>query len=123
MRLAKQRQSKAKKLENETESEKVQRLDRNRQRKAAKSIDRTELEKTEQLRKRRLQEQNKRQHLKHDKINYLAEFNICNGSIHEQTWAKVNMNRFHESTRFAMKQCKVCLETWPMRSSSVCTMF
>ena len=118
-RLAKQRQSKANKLASETESEKAQRLATNRQKKAAKSIDKTELEKTEQVQKRRLQGQNKRQNLNHDKINYLAEFNIRNGSIYEQTWAKINMNRFHESARFAMKQCKVCLETWPMRSSSV----
>ena len=117
-RLAKQRQINARKLANETESERAQRLARNRQNKATKEIDDTDLQMTEQLQKPRMQK-NKNQHPKHDKINYLAEFNVSNGFIYEQAWAKINMNRFHETSRFSLKQCKICFETWPVKSVAV----
>ena len=97
----------------------MERLARKRQNKATRIRNETELERTERLRKRRMQEMNKRQHLKYDKKKYLAEFNVSNGSIYEQTWAKMNTNRFHESTKFLMKQCKVCFETWPVKLVSL----
>ena len=117
-RLARRRQNTAKKLANETESERAERLAIRQQNRATKRINETELERTEQLKKHRKQKK-KKQNLKHEKINYLAEFNVSNGLIYEQTWAKVNMNRFHELTRFSMKQCKVCFDTWPMKSIPV----
>ena len=118
-RLKKRRQNAAKKLANEFEPERMERLARKRQDKATRIRNETEMKRTERLRKRRMQEMNKRQHLKYDKKKYLAEFNVSNGSIYEQTWAKMNMNRFHESTKFLMKQCKVCFETWPVKLVSL----
>lgn len=38
------------------------------------------------------------------------DFNI-NGYLHEQTWAKSNIKKFHKSMEFTIWQCTVCEET------------
>ena len=49
--------------------------------------------------------------------DYLKEFDIIqNGSIHEQSWAKYNINKFHKSVEFAISQCTICQEGWPLKS-------
>ena len=38
------------------------------------------------------------------------------GELHDQTWAKRNMYRFHESIELTIQKCKVCCEGWPMKT-------
>ena len=42
--------------------------------------------------------------------NYLREFDVNNGDIHEQSWAKSNIAKFHKSMKFYVFQCTVCEE-------------
>ena len=47
----------------------------------------------------------------------MKEFDIIqNGSIHEQSWAKCNINKFHKFVEFSISQCTICQEAWPMKS-------
>ena len=49
--------------------------------------------------------------------DYLNKFDIeKNGSIHEQSWAKNNINKFSKSIEFFISQCTICQEAWPMNS-------
>ena len=48
--------------------------------------------------------------------DYLKKFDIKNGGIHEQSWAKANINKFHKSVRFSISVCSVCQEAWPLKS-------
>ena len=49
---------------------------------------------------------------------YLSKFDIekDGGSIHEQSWAKFNFNKFYKSIQFFVNQCKICREAWPLNS-------
>jgi hypothetical protein len=48
------------------------------------------------------------------KGTYFSNFNILKISeIHEQAWAKENMNNFHKSILYSTIQCTVCNEAWP----------
>ena len=48
---------------------------------------------------------------------YLSKFDIeKDGSIHEQSWAKFNINKFYKSIQFFVNQCKICREAWPLNS-------
>lgn len=50
--------------------------------------------------------------------HYLSNFNIsANGCLHEQTWAKHNITKFHKSLKFTMTQCTVCKERWPLKTT------
>ena len=40
-----------------------------------------------------------------NQFNYLQEFNINNGFLNEQSWAKSNLNKFHKAS-----QCTICHE-------------
>ena len=49
--------------------------------------------------------------------DYLKEFDIKrNGNIHNQTWAKANINKFYKSVQYIVSQCTVCKEAWPLKS-------
>ena len=48
--------------------------------------------------------------------DYLKEFNIQNGSIHEQSWAKHNIDKFHKSFEFSISQCTIFRAAWPLKS-------
>jgi hypothetical protein len=48
--------------------------------------------------------------------DYLNKFDIKKtGSIHQQSWAKFNINKFHKSTQFFITQCTICQEAWPFK--------
>ena len=116
----------------ETETEKQSRLENARKSKKRKQALETEnekqtrLENTRKSKKRKQAEQEiaiEKQHQQSstNKItnqqNYLKEFDIKkNGSIPEQSWAKSNINKFHKSVEFAISQCTVCQEAWPLKS-------
>lgn len=54
-----------------------------------------------------------------EKNNYLASFDTqSNGDIHEQKWARTNMNNFHKANEYKICQCTVCYEAWPLKSNS-----
>ena len=38
------------------------------------------------------------------------------GKLHEQSWAKSFMSKFHSSINFSVFQCTVCHEAWPLKS-------
>ncbi len=47
---------------------------------------------------------------------YLKEFDIGkNGHIHEQSWAKSNIAKFHKSAEYSIIQCTICQEAWPLK--------
>ena len=49
--------------------------------------------------------------------DYLNEFNsVKNGKLHEQTWAKSNISKFHSSITYSVTHCTVCHEGWPLKS-------
>ena len=47
---------------------------------------------------------------------YLSMFNTDNGGIKEQCWAKASINKFHNSLKFHVVQCTICMEAWPFKS-------
>ncbi|CAB4024644.1 Hypothetical predicted protein, partial [Paramuricea clavata] len=48
---------------------------------------------------------------------YLSEFDsMKNGPLHDQSWAKCNMQQFHKSVQYSIFQCTVCKEAWPITS-------
>lgn len=54
-----------------------------------------------------------------DKQTYLSQFeSLKNGPIHEQKWAKKNMQNFHNSMKFKIFRCDVCCEAWPLSEKS-----
>ena len=53
-----------------------------------------------------------------DKMAYLSQFDVDNGIIHEQPWAKRNMLNFHKSMDLKIHQCKVCCEAWPLHNQT-----
>ena len=51
-----------------------------------------------------------------EKTTYLSSFNKQKfGEIHDQPWAKDNMNRFHKSMQMKIHQCTICHEAWPIK--------
>jgi hypothetical protein len=49
--------------------------------------------------------------------DYLNKFDIeKDGSIHEQSWAKNNINKFSKCMEFFINQCTICQEVWPPNS-------
>jgi hypothetical protein len=49
--------------------------------------------------------------------DYLNKFDIeKDGSIHEQSWAKNNINKFSKSIELFINQCTICQEAWPLNS-------
>ena len=51
-----------------------------------------------------------------EKTTYLSSFNKQKfGEIHDQPWAKDNMNRFHKSIQMKIHQCTICHEAWPIK--------
>ena len=52
-----------------------------------------------------------------NKAQYLAEFDIDNnGPLHEEKWAKTNINLFHKSMKLSIFQCQICHEAWPLKT-------
>ena len=48
---------------------------------------------------------------------YLNGFDMLrNGALHDQSWAKWNMQKFHKSMHFVICQCMVCKEAWPINA-------
>ena len=47
--------------------------------------------------------------------DYLRQFDIKNGSIHQQTWAQSNIHKFHKSNIYFSTQCTICMEAWPLK--------
>ena len=46
---------------------------------------------------------------------YLSEFKISNcGELHQQEWAKLNMQKFHDSMKLRISLCQCCHEAWPL---------
>ena len=41
---------------------------------------------------------------------------LRNGALHDQSWAKWNMQQFHKSMQFVICQCMVCKEAWPINA-------
>lgn len=48
--------------------------------------------------------------------NYLQSFNTTlHGPLHDQPWAKSNVQKFHTSTQYFINQCIICKEGWPIK--------
>lgn len=47
--------------------------------------------------------------------DYLRQFDIKNGSIHQQTWAQSNIHKFHKSNIYFITQCTICMAAWPLK--------
>ena len=111
----------------ETESQKQTRLENDRKYQKTKQTIETQNEKQTRLQNARKYWETKRaeksatlQQSSTNKItnqqDYLKEFDIQNGSIHEQSWAKHNIDKFHKSVKFSISQCTICYEAWPLKS-------
>lgn len=51
------------------------------------------------------------------KAMYLNGFDMLrNSALHDQSWAKWNMQQFHKSMEFVICQCMICKEVWPMNA-------
>ena len=51
-----------------------------------------------------------------EKIAYLSAYDKNKfGEIHEQPWAKENVNNFHKSKPMTIHQCTICREAWPIK--------
>ena len=50
------------------------------------------------------------------KNEYLQRFDSSFGELHEQDWAKKNINDFHQSIQLAIQKCTICCEAWPVKS-------
>ena len=51
------------------------------------------------------------------KAMYLNGFDMLrNGALHDQSWAKWNMQQFLKSMQFVICQCMVCKEAWPINT-------
>ena len=103
----------------ETENEKQTRLGNVRNYDKRKRAQETEIEKQTRLASAN---QNKRKRLCTstqiiNQQDYLNKFDIeKDGSIHEQSWAKNNINKFSKSIQFFISQCTICQEAWPLNS-------
>lgn len=54
-----------------------------------------------------------------DQQTYLLQFDsTTHGHIHEQKWARTNMEKFHKSTKLKIALCVVCCEAWPLPLNS-----
>ena len=51
-----------------------------------------------------------------EKTTYLSSFNKEKfDEIHDQPWAKENMNKFHKSMQMKIHLCTICHEAWPIK--------
>lgn len=90
------------KLTLETECQKQLRLENARKYKKRKQVE-------------QLPNANKHKHV--SQHEYLKEFDIFkHGGIHEQSWAKQNIAKFHKSNDYFISKCTVCKEAWPLKS-------
>lgn len=54
-----------------------------------------------------------------DQQTYLHQFDsTAHGHIHEQKWARTNMEKFHKSMKLKITLCVVCCEAWPLPLNS-----
>ena len=54
-----------------------------------------------------------------DQQTYLLQFDsTTHGHIHEQKWARTNMETFHKSMKLKIALCVVCCEAWPLPLNS-----
>lgn len=54
-----------------------------------------------------------------DKEVYLSQFESRrNGPIHDQKWVIKNMQDFHNSMKFKIYRCEICIEAWPLSTKS-----
>ena len=118
-RLENAREYRKAKRASETEDEKQTRLGDVRNYEKRKRAQETEIEKQARLASAN---QNKRKRLRAStqitsQQDYLNKFDIeKDGSIHEQSWAKFNINKFSKSIEFFISQCTICQEAWPLNS-------
>ena len=40
------------------------------------------------------------------------------GPLHDQSWAKANIHKFHTSLQYSVNQCAICKEAWPLQWSA-----
>ena len=54
-----------------------------------------------------------------DQQTYLLQFDSTTPChIHEQKWARTNMEKFHKSMKLKITLCVVCCEAWPLPLNS-----
>ena len=130
IRLQKDSLSKKLKRSQETNIERQIRLEKKKLYKNQKRSEETDSERQIRLEKERLSKKQKRskqaenqrtpKRVSQHKISqqeYLNTFDIAeNGGIEQQSWAKANINKFHKSVQYAISQCTVCKEAWPLKS-------
>ena len=107
----------------ETGSENKTRLQNDRNCQKRKLAVETESEKENRLAnarkyyKKRKQGNNSHNQTVSNQHEYLKEFDIIkNGRLHERSWAKSNINKFHKYVEFVISQCTICQEAWPLKS-------
>ena len=112
-RLENDKKYQRKKLAVETENQKQTRLENARKYKKRKQTEKTVTENNEnQVQLEQFSSSNIV-----SQQDYLKEFDIKkNGNIHNQTWAKANITKFHKSVQYIVSQCTVCKEAWPLKS-------
>ena len=132
-RLENARKYKKAKQAAETQTDKQTRLKKATEYRKAKQAAQTENEKQKRKRAQETEiekqarlnasaNQNKRKRLRAStqitsQQDYLNKFDIeKDGSIHEQSWAKCNINKFSKSIEFFISQCTICQEAWPLNS-------
>ena len=114
---------------NATDNKQKEKLERKRvyakKQRANETVDakRLRLEKMAAYRNNRSQMANKSNNAKTKNADhvsqskYLTEFDpVKYGPLHDQSWAKCNMQQFHKSVQYTIFQCMVCKEAWPITS-------
>ena len=123
VRLSKRAENARLKIAKETESEKCVRLAKRREKCVRLAKRREKYKKSRSLNNNKCQTND--EHLTSltkanesvDKSMYLGEFNsLKNGPLHEQSCIQFNMKVFHRSTEYAIFQCTVCKEAWPINT-------
>ena len=103
------------KLAVETENKKQTRLENARKYKKRKQAEKTVTENNEN----QVQIEQSRSNNIVNQQDYLKEFDIKkNGSIHDQSWTKATITKFHKSIQHAISQCTICQEAWPLKSKA-----
>ncbi|CAB4012613.1 Hypothetical predicted protein [Paramuricea clavata] len=122
-RLENAREYRKGKQASETEHEKQTRLENAREYRKAKRAFETDHEKQTRIENAREYRKTKQASEKEKQTrlgnqDYLNKFDIeKDGSIHEQSWAKNNINKFSKSIEFFINQCTICQEAWPLNST------
>ena len=124
VRLRKNNECRKRKISVETEVQKKTRLEKMKNYQRLKYSNETESEKSKRCKKAIEHRKNKRCQETEKVVTqdeYLNQFDVIkNGNLHDQSWAKSNMSKFHGTNKYFVCQYTICYEAWPLKSKPKC---